>query len=74
MSAEAVFLSNTSDASKSELEYLSSAVQDSDTAALVHITSIAKSYRATAAGLAALPVPQELAADDLAVINALMRM
>ncbi len=72
--AEAVLLKNTSNATTSEIHYLQYAVQDSnDTDALTHIASIAKAYRDTAAGLAALPVPQELAGDDLALINALAR-
>ncbi len=74
-SAEAVFLKNTSDATTSEINYLQYAVQNNDdAAALEHIASIAKAYRDTAAGLAALPVPQELAAADLSLINALARM
>ena len=74
-SAEAVFLKNTSNATTSEIRYLQYAIQNNnDAGALAHIASIAKAYRDTAAGLSALPVPQELAADDLSLINALARM
>jgi Bacterial TSP3 repeat len=72
--AEAVLNKNTSEATSSELFYLQRAVQNDDAAALAHILSIARAYRDSAAGLAALPVPRELAAHDLALINAMMRM
>lgn len=71
--AEAVLLKNTSDATTSEINYLKSALENNDTTAFTHITSIANAYRDSAIGLAALPVPQELASVDLALINALMR-
>lgn len=73
-SAEAVLLRNTSNATTSEINYLKSALQNKDTAALDHIASIAKAYRDSAVGLSVLPVPAELAAADLALVNALMRM
>ena len=65
---------NTSDATTSELIYLNDAVQNDDASAIPHIASIAKSYRGSAVGLAVLPVPRELAASDLELINAMMRM
>ncbi len=74
VSAEAVLLKNTSNATTSELNYLKYALQNNDTSAFSHIISIAKAYRASAAGLAVLPVPAELAADDLMLINAMMRV
>lgn len=74
VSAEAVLLKNTADATKTPLGYLKSILEDNDTTALPHLVSIAKMYRSSAAGLAALPVPKELAADDAALINALVRM
>jgi hypothetical protein len=58
---------------KSELEYLSDAI-GGDAAALAHIAEIAKAYRDIAAGLSAVPVPPELAAADLAIINAMARI
>lgn len=74
-SVEAVFLKNTSNATTSEIHYLQYAVQNNgDTKALSHIASIAKAYRNSATGLAALAAPKELAANDLALINALARM
>lgn len=74
VSAEAVLLKNTTDATKTPLGYLKSILEDNDTTATPHLASIAKMYRGSAAGLAALPVPTELTADNLALINALMRM
>jgi hypothetical protein len=73
-SAEAVLLKNTADATKTPLGYLKSILEDNDTTALPHLSSIASMYRSSAAGLAVLPVPRELAADNLALANALMRM
>jgi hypothetical protein len=72
--AEAIFAANASNATTSEINYLSDAVENDDTTALPYLISIAKSYRDNAAGLAMLPVPQELAADDLALINSTMRI
>ena len=74
VNAEAVLLKNTSDASKSEILYLKDALENNDVTAFSHIASIAKQYRDSAIGLAVLPVPEELAADDLALINAMMRV
>ena len=72
--AEAVLLRKTSNATKSEILYLKDAVEKNDTEALPYISSIAKAYRESAIGLTALSVPSELAGDDLALINALMRI
>jgi len=74
VSAEAVLSQNANKASKSEILYLQDAVQNNDTSALSYIVSIAKSYRDSAVGLAILPVPTELASDDLALINAMARL
>lgn len=74
VSAEAVLLKNTAKAAKSELLYLQDAVQKNDATAYAHIASIAKAYRDSAVGLAVLPVPNELATDDLALVNAMMRV
>lgn len=74
VSAEAVLLKNTSTATTSEINYLKYVVENNDTSALSHLSSIAKGYRNSAVGLAMLPVPQELASDDLALINAMMRI
>lgn len=73
--AEAVIVKNRkgSDAVENEIFYLQDVVQNGDTSAFPYLASIAKMYRDTAAGLAALPVPAELAASDLALINAMMR-
>ena len=72
--AEAVLVKNTNDATMTDIDYLKGALTDNDTSAFAHIASIAKSYRGGAAGLAVLPVPRELAASDLALMNALMRL
>jgi len=72
--AEAIMLKNTADATTSEINYLKSAIENEDTTAIPHIASIAKAYRDTAVGLAALQVPQELVAADLALINTTMRL
>lgn len=73
-SAEAVMAANKHDGTKSELLYLQDAAKDGDMTALPHILSIAKAYRGSAAGIAALPVPRELAPADLALVNALARI
>jgi hypothetical protein len=73
-SAEAVLLKNTNDATTTDIAYLHSALIDGNDSAYAKIASIAKGYRGSAAGLAALPVPQELAEADLLLINTLMRM
>ena len=39
-----------------------------------HIASIAKAYRDSAVGLSVLPVPAELVAEDMALINAMARI
>ncbi len=72
--AEAVLLANTNNASKSEIAYLTDAVQNNDTSALDYIASIAKAYRDSSAGLAALSVPKELVADHLLLTNSVMRI
>ncbi|MBI2409842.1 hypothetical protein HYV30_02245 [Candidatus Kaiserbacteria bacterium] len=74
VNAEAVLLNNTSNATTSELNYLQSALENGDTSAPAHIASIAKAYRGSALGLAVLPVPKELAAADLTLINSMMRV
>lgn len=72
--AEAIFKKNKSNATTSELIYLQYATENNDAVALSHLVAIAKSFRNSAAGLVALPVPRELASADLALINAMMRV
>jgi hypothetical protein len=72
--AEAVMTKNTNDATTTDLNYLKSGVTSGDTTAYDKIRSMAKSFSGSAAGLAALPVPENLADADLMLINALMRM
>jgi hypothetical protein len=74
VAAEAVLKKNASDATKSDLQYLQDAIENKDTSAPAHLASMAKSYRDSAIGLATLPVPKELAIDDLAIVNSLMRL
>ena len=75
INAEAVFKKNTSTATTSELQYLQYAVaQGNDTNAIRQIAAIAKGYQDSAIGLSVLPVPTELAADDLILINQMMRI
>lgn len=74
ISAEAVLLKNTSNATTSEINYLKSALLNNDATAAPHIISIAKAYRDSAVGLAVLQVPAELAETHLALVNAMMRI
>ena len=74
ISAEAVLLKNTSNATKSEVLYLQDFVEGGDAAAITYITALAKVYRDSATGLAVLPVPEELVADHLALVNAMERV
>jgi len=73
-SVDTVFVSNKADAKKSELLYLKDAAENGDATAFPHIVSIAQMYRKTAAGLAVLPVPTELAQDYLVLINSMARI
>lgn len=70
--AEAVFEKNKGTATTSEIQSLQEAVQNENPEALAQLISAARIYRNYAAGLLALPVPQELAAADIALINALL--
>ncbi|MFZ3044048.1 MAG: thrombospondin type 3 repeat-containing protein [Minisyncoccia bacterium] len=74
VNAEAILLKNTANATTSEIVYLKNALTGGDETALSRIASIAKAYRDSAVGIAILPVPRELAAVDLALLNALMRV
>jgi hypothetical protein len=74
VSAEMVLLKNTNDATTTDINYLKKAIVHGDTTANGHLLSIAKGYRGSAAGIAALPIPKELAADALLLVNTLMRM
>lgn len=72
--AQAVMRQNAASETTSEITYLEDAIENNDATALPHIAAIAKSDRDSAVGLAALPVPGEVAADDLFLINSLMRL
>ncbi|MEK7643175.1 MAG: thrombospondin type 3 repeat-containing protein [Patescibacteria group bacterium] len=72
--AEGILLKNTSTATTSEINYLKYAVENNDVEALSYIASIAKMYRNSAIGLATLSVPAELVEDNLAIINAMIRI
>lgn len=73
-SAERVLLTNANDATTTDINYFKSALIDGNDKAYDTILSIAKSYRGSAAGIAALPVPKELVQSDLALVNTLMRL
>lgn len=74
-SAEAVLMKNTSDATNTDLDYFKDALLNNhEASAFPHILSIARAYRASATGLAKLPVPKALAEYDLALINTLMHL
>jgi hypothetical protein len=72
IAAENVFKKNMSNATTSEIQSLQDAVMNNDAGALSQLATASQIYREYAAGLAVLPVPQELATDDLALINAMM--
>ncbi len=72
--ADAVFLANRGNATTSELTYLDSLLNNNDQTAIPHLLSIAKVYQDTAAGLAVIPVPTEVASDNLMLINAMSRL
>lgn len=73
-SAERILLTNANEATTTDINYFKSALVDGNDKAYDIILSIAKSYRGSAAGIAALPVPKELAQSDLALVNTLMRL
>lgn len=72
--AEAVLHANRTTARKTDIAYLSSALNDGDTAALAQIASLAAMFKSAAAGLAVLPVPVELVDQHLGLVNALARL
>ncbi len=72
--AEAVMRKNAASETTTEITYLENAIENNDTSAFPHLAAIAKADRDSAVGLAMLPVPAELAADDLFIINSLMRL
>lgn len=72
VAAEAVFKRYMGTATTSEIQSLQDAVLNGDASALAQLAATAQIYRNYAAGLAALPVPQELVEDDLVLINAML--
>jgi hypothetical protein len=72
--AEGVLRKNTTSASKDILQYLQDVVEKNDETALPYVASIAKGYRDSAAGLAALPVPVELISTHMDLVNTMMRV
>ena len=72
--AEAAFAANTVQAQKSELVYLGDTVNNNDATALDMVAKIAKAYTDIGSALIKVPAPQELAANHLALANALARM
>lgn len=74
VSTEGVFDANRANATTSEVNYLSYAVIGGDESAYTHIAAISKAYRNASVALSQVAVPREVAAVDLALINALARM
>lgn len=74
VAAEAVLQKNATGATKSDLEYLQDAVQGTDKGASAHLAALAKAYRNSAVGLSVLPVPEELSAIHLVIVNSIMRL
>lgn len=74
VAAESVLVKNRPDATMSDLQYFQAVVNGSDSSAAGSLLSLSRSYRATAVGIAALPVPRELASADLAIVNSVMRL
>ena len=73
-SAQAIIRKNAPPTTNTDLGYLQAALDGSDPTAVSSLTALAASYRDTAVGIAALPVPEELAADDLVIVNTMMRV
>ena len=74
VAAEQAFVANTVQTQKSELLYLNDAISNNDASALDNVSKIANAYTKIANALMQIPVPQELAADHLAVANAVAQM
>ncbi|MFZ2500499.1 MAG: hypothetical protein WAW90_00745 [Minisyncoccia bacterium] len=76
VNAEAILTKNTVDAKEgmTDIDYFKNAVLNGDKTAYSHLASISKMYRNSAAGLAMLPVPRELATSGILFINTLMRL
>jgi len=74
INAEAVLLKNTNSATTSEVLYLKHAIENDDEKVLPYISAIANTYRDSAIGISVLPVPVELAKENLALINSMMRL
>ena len=74
VSADAILRKKTGIATTSEIVYLKQALANKNSDALSYIASISKTYHDSAIGLSVLPVPKELAPEDLALINAFSRM
>lgn len=72
VAAEAVFKKNAGSAATNEIQSLQSAVLDGDTSALAQLSATAQIYRNYAADLLKIPVPQELAGYDVALVNAML--
>ena len=74
LSVNGVFAAHSVTLPKSELEYLAQAIEENSSEPLTHMEVISKAYLNTASGLAALPVPKELADSMLALVNALAQI
>jgi hypothetical protein len=74
IAAEAAFAAHKTNLPYSETDYFKDAVEKGDKTALKNVTVISESYTATAASLAKIRAPKELASQHLAMINAMSRV
>lgn len=74
VAAEAIMMRNATSTTMGEIQYLQAAVENGDTSAIERLRAISQTYRNVAIGLAALPVPKELAPGALLLVNSMMRV
>lgn len=74
VTAEGVFRAHRTSATDVDINYLKKLLEDGDQSAIPYLVSIAKGYQDTAAGLAAISVPNEMIEGHLALINSMARL
>ncbi len=72
--SDSVFIKNTVQTEKGELEYLSDALEKNDSSALVKLKSIGKTYTALSVAFIKVPVPAEARDAHVRVANAFATM
>ncbi len=72
--AEAIISTYDQPLPENQLQYLQDYLTNSDPSALANLAKISTFYQDVATGLAAIPVPQELATKHLALVNSLARV